>query len=106
MGRLQNLDEGLDGKEGHQRLRPGRNRALTRGCKRNATTGLFAALSVATGEVLAQTREGHTGKDVLAFFKWIDLHTPRPLTWTKTPNDIPAKTKRAQTALTKTATHH
>ena len=40
---------------------------------------LFAALNVATGEVLHQTRKRHTGRDVLAFFKWIDLHTPRHL---------------------------
>ena len=40
---------------------------------------LFAALNAATGEVLHQTRKRHTGRDVLAFFKWIDLHTPRYL---------------------------
>ena len=34
------------------------------------------ALDVATGEVFHQTRRRHTGRDVLAFFKWIDLHTP------------------------------
>ena len=38
-----------------------------------------AALNVATGEVLHQTRKRHTGADVLAFFKWIDLHTPAHL---------------------------
>ena len=31
---------------------------------------------------------------------------PRPLKWTKPANDILAKTRRAQTALTKSATHH
>ena len=58
---------------------PGRNRTLTHDYKRNGTVDLFAALNVATGEVLHQTRERHTGRDVLAFFKWIDLHTPRHL---------------------------
>lgn len=172
-------------------MAPGRNRTLTHDYKRHGTVDLFAALNVATGEVLHQIRKPHTGRDVLAFFKWIDLHTPRhldvhvvldnlsahkskpvrdwlahpkrarwhlhftptssswlnlietwfsvltrkaltnnsfnsvadltntidtwtshwnqnpqPLAWTKPANDIIAKTKRAQTALTKSATHH
>ncbi len=170
---------------------PGRNRTLAHDYKRRGTLDLFAALNVAAGEVLHQTRKRHTGADVLAFFKWIDLHTPRhldvhivldnlsahkskpardwlahpkrsrwhlhftptsaswlnlveswfsaltrkalktnsfnsiaeladtidtwtshwnldpqPLTWTTPANDIIAKTRRAQTALTKSATHH
>ncbi len=60
-------------------LKPGRNRTMTHDYQRNGTIDLFAALNVATGEVLAQTRRRHTGNDVLAFFKWIDLHTPRHL---------------------------
>ena len=44
--------------------------------KRHGTTDLFASLNVATGEVLHQTRRRHTGRDVLDFFKRIDLHTP------------------------------
>jgi transposase len=44
---------------------------------RHGTVDLLAALNVATGEVLTQTRSKHTGDDVLAFFKWIDLHTPK-----------------------------
>ena len=60
-------------------LKPGRARTLTHDYKRNGTVDLFAALNVATGEVLHQTRARHTGRDVLAFFKWIDLHTPRGL---------------------------
>lgn len=55
---------------------PGRNRTLTYDYRRNGTTDLFAALNVATGEVLHQTRRRHTGADVLAFFKQIDRHTP------------------------------
>ena len=57
----------------------GRGRTLTHDYKRNGTIDLFAALNVAPGEVLHQTRKRHTGQDVLAFFKWIDLHTPRHL---------------------------
>jgi transposase len=52
---------------------------MTHDYKRNGTTDLFAALNVGTGEVLHQTRKRHTGADVLAFFRWIDLHTPRDL---------------------------
>ena len=43
------------------------------------TTDLFAALNVATGEVLYDCREHHTGKDVLQFFKLINLHVARNL---------------------------
>ena len=60
-------------------MKKGRAKTMTHDYKRNGTTDLFAALNVGTGEVLHQTRAKHTGKDVLAFFKWIDLHTPRDL---------------------------
>ena len=59
-------------------MKPGRAHTVTHGYRRDGATDLFAALEVATGEVLHQTRR-HTGRDVLAFFKWIDLHTPREL---------------------------
>jgi transposase len=52
----------------------GRAGTMTHDYKRNGTTDLFAALNVATGEVLYDTRKKHTAKDVLAFFKLIDLH--------------------------------
>jgi transposase len=60
-------------------LKTGRARTMTHDYKRNGTTDLFAALNVGTGEVIHQTRRAHAGKDVLAFFRWIDLHTPRDL---------------------------
>lgn len=60
-------------------LKPGRARTMTHDYKRHGTVDLFAALNVATGEVLHQTRKRHTAADVLAFFKWIDLHVPRDL---------------------------
>jgi transposase len=41
------------------------------------TTDLLAAMNVATGEVLYDTRRSHAAKDVLAFFKLIDLDVPR-----------------------------
>src|SRR6516165_5052733 len=52
----------------------GRAGTMTHDYKRHGTTDLFAALNVATGEVLYDTRKRHTAKDVLAFFKLIDLH--------------------------------
>ena len=56
-------------------MKPGRAGTMTHDYKRNGTTDLFAALNVATGEVLYDCREHHTGKDVLQFFKLIN--TPR-----------------------------
>ena len=52
---------------------------MTHDYKRNGTTDLFAAMNVATGEVLYDTRKSHTAKDVLAFFKLIDLHVAKDL---------------------------
>lgn len=36
-------------------------------------------MNLATGEILYDCRKRHTGKDVLAFFKLIDLHVARDL---------------------------
>ena len=60
-------------------IKPGRAKTMTHDYKRNGTVDLFAALNIATGEVLHHTRKRHTGNDVLAFFKWIDAHVPREL---------------------------
>ena len=60
-------------------LKRGRAGTMTHDYKRNGTTDLFAALNVATGEVLYDCRKHHTGADVLAFFRLIDLHVPRHL---------------------------
>jgi len=60
-------------------IKPGRGKTMTHDYKRNGTTDLFAAMNVATGEVLHDTRQRHTGDDVLAFFKRIDLHVPDSL---------------------------
>jgi transposase len=57
----------------------GRAGTMTHDYKRNGTTDLFAALNLATGEVIAQCRPRHTGADVLAFFKLIDSQVPRSL---------------------------
>jgi len=58
---------------------PGRGGTMTHDYKRNGTTDLFAAMNVATGEVLTHCHKGHTAKDVLRFFKQIDATVPRGL---------------------------
>lgn len=60
-------------------IKRGRAKTMTHDYKRNGTTDLFAALNVHTGEVLHRTRKTHASIDVLAFFKWIDLHVPKNL---------------------------
>jgi transposase len=60
-------------------MRPGRAGTMTHDYKRNGTTDLFAALNVATGEVLSDYRKRHTGADVLSFFKLIDANVARDL---------------------------
>jgi DDE superfamily endonuclease/Winged helix-turn helix len=60
-------------------LKRGRGKTMTHDYKRHGTIDLFAAMNVATGEVLHHTRKRHTGNDVLAFFKWIDMHVSRDL---------------------------
>ena len=58
---------------------PGRAGTMTHDYTRNGTTDLFAAMNVATGEVLTHCQKGHTAKDVLRFFKQIDATVPRGL---------------------------
>lgn len=60
-------------------MRPGRAGTMTHDYKRHGTTDLFAAMNVATGEVLFDTKKSHKATDVLAFFKLIDLHVPAGL---------------------------
>ncbi len=55
-------------------MKRGRAGTMTHDYKRNGTVDLFAVLTVATGEVLFETRQRHTAEDVLRFFKLVDLH--------------------------------
>jgi len=57
----------------------GRAGTMTHDYKRNGTPDLFAAMNVATGEVIYDTKSRHSAKEVLAFFKFIDVHVPRDL---------------------------
>ena len=58
---------------------PGRAGTMTHGYKRNGTLDLFAALNVGSGKVLHDTRRSRTGRDVPAFFRWIDMHVDAEL---------------------------
>lgn len=60
-------------------MKPGRAGTMTHDYRRNGTIDLFAAMNVATGEVLTDLRKGHAGADVLRFFKQIDAAVPRDL---------------------------
>ena len=53
-------------------MKPGRAGTMTHDYKRNGTIDLFAAMNIATGEVLTGLNKGHAGADVLRFFKQID----------------------------------
>jgi len=60
-------------------MRPGRAGTMTHDYKRHGTVDLFAALNVATGEVLTGYQKRHTAADVLRFFKHIDASVARGL---------------------------
>jgi transposase len=60
-------------------MKAGRAGTMTHDYKRNGTTDLFAALNVATGQVLTQCRKRHTHEDFLAFLKVIDREVPKDL---------------------------
>ena len=60
-------------------MKRGRAGTMTHDYKRNGTIDLFAALNVATGEVICDTRKRHTSEDVLAFFQLVDRQVPKDL---------------------------
>jgi transposase len=60
-------------------MKPGRAGTMTHDYKRHGTTDLFAALNLATGQVLTHCRPKHRHEDFLFFLKLIDLHVPRRL---------------------------
>jgi transposase len=55
-------------------MKKGRGATMTHDYKRHGTTDLFAAMNVATGKVLYGTKARHSSKEVLDFFRFIDLH--------------------------------
>ena len=60
-------------------LTRGRGQTMTHDYKRHGTKDLFAAMNIATGEVMTDLRDEHKSVDVLAFFKQIDKTVPRHL---------------------------
>jgi transposase len=60
-------------------MKKGRAGTMTHDYKRNGTTDLFAAMDIATGQVLTHCRQSHNHKDFLFFLKLIDLHVAKGL---------------------------
>ncbi len=52
---------------------------MTHDYRRHGTIDLFAAMNIATGQVHTRLNKGHTGADVLTFFKQIDKTVPKDL---------------------------
>ena len=57
-------------------MRPGQAERRTHDYKRHGTTSLFAALNVATGEVLGKCYKRHRSREFLSFLREIDGHVP------------------------------
>lgn len=57
-------------------MRPGNPETRTHDYKRHGTTTLFAALNVATGEVIGQFEERHRHQELLRFLQTIDERYP------------------------------
>jgi transposase len=70
---------------------PGRAGTMTHDYKRNGTLDLLAALNAGSGEVLHDTRRSRTGRDVLAFFRWIDMHVDSDLELHVILDNLPAR---------------
>lgn len=60
-------------------MKRGRAQTMTHDYKRHGTVDLFAAMNLATGEVLTDLQKRHAAADVLRFFKQIDASVPRGL---------------------------
>lgn len=60
-------------------MRPGLPERMTHDYKRNGTTSLFAALNIATGEVLGKCLSKHRSAEFLRFLKIIDRNVPKQL---------------------------
>jgi transposase len=60
-------------------LKPGRCGTMTHDYKRHGTSTLFAALDVATGEVIGECKPRHRHQEFLAFLKTVEKQTPAEL---------------------------
>ncbi|MCM2319782.1 MAG: IS630 family transposase [Pseudomonas sp.] len=61
-------------------LAPGHPATRTHDYQRHGTTSLFAALDVATGEVIGRLKRRHRSTEFLAFLKEIDVSVPGDMT--------------------------
>lgn len=60
-------------------MKPGRCGTMTHDYKRHGTSTLFAALNIATGEVIGECRKQHRHQEFLAFLKTVEKQTPAGL---------------------------
>ena len=60
-------------------MKKGRAGTMTHDYKRNGTTTLFAALNVATGELVGECYERHRHDEFLVFLKKLERQTPKDL---------------------------
>jgi len=60
-------------------MKKGRAGTMTHDYKRHGTTTLFAALDVATGQVIGQCMKRHRHQEWLRFLRTIDRRTPKAL---------------------------
>jgi hypothetical protein len=81
---------------------------MTRDYKRQGSTTLFAAMNIATGEVLTDYKPRHRNQEWLAFLKLVDAielwtqhwnDNPKPFIWHNPAEEIIAKVKRGRAAL-------
>lgn len=60
-------------------LKKGRAGTMTHDYKRHGTSTLFAALNVASGEVIGECRQQHRHQEFLSFLKTVEKQTPKEL---------------------------
>ena len=61
---------------------------------RHGTTTLFAALDIATGQVITQCKKRHRHQEFLAFLRHIDANVPNRSTFTSSPTTTPPTSTR------------
>ena len=60
-------------------LKKGRAGTMTHDYKRNGTSTLFAALNVASGEVIGECKQKHRHQEFLSFLKTVEKQTPKEM---------------------------
>ena len=57
-------------------MKPGRPATMTRDCKRNGTTTLFAALDILTGKVIGRHFQRHRHQELIEFLEQVEASMP------------------------------